>query len=143
MERKRRAWLVLMLTVTLFACSGNGNTKKVADHDFYGNHDAIENPPAGEMETTEALIPVNRPHYHTVEIKQMKFVPAELNAQRGDTIVWINNDITVHDVTEQQSHAWSSKEMPVGATWTMIADKSADYYCSIHVVMKGKLLVKE
>ena len=82
------------------------------------------------------------PKIYTVEIKQMKFQPAELIVQKGDTVVWINNDIVAHDVTEESSKAWTSSLMPVGQSWSLVATQSADYYCSIHVVMKGKLVVQ-
>lgn len=82
------------------------------------------------------------PKVHTVEIKQMKFQPAELIVQKGDTVVWINNDIVAHDVTEEPGKAWTSSLMPVGQSWSMVVNESADYYCSIHVVMKGRLIVQ-
>ena len=82
------------------------------------------------------------PRAHTVEIKQMKFQPAELIVQKGDTVVWINNDIVAHDVTEEPGKAWTSSVMPVGESWRLVVTQSADYYCSIHVVMKGKLIVQ-
>ena len=79
---------------------------------------------------------------HTVEIKQMKFQPAELIVQKGDTVLWINNDLVPHDVTEESKKAWTSSLMPAGASWSMVVNESANYYCSIHVVMKGKLVVQ-
>lgn len=82
------------------------------------------------------------PRTYTVEIKQMKFQPAELVVQKGDTVVWINNDIVAHDVTEESIKAWTSSLMPVGQSWSLVVTQSADYYCSIHVVMKGKLVVQ-
>src|SRR6185295_1987074 len=82
------------------------------------------------------------PKIYTVEIKQMKFNPTELIVQKGDTVVWINNDIVAHDVTEESNKSWTSSLMPVGQSWSLVVTQSADYYCSIHVVMKGKLIVK-
>jgi plastocyanin len=82
------------------------------------------------------------PKSYTVEIKQMKFQPADLTIQKGDTVVWINNDIVAHDVTEESNKAWTSSVMPVGQSWSLVVNQSADYYCSIHVVMKGKLIVQ-
>lgn len=79
---------------------------------------------------------------HVVEIKAMKFQPTELVVKNGDTVVWVNQDIVTHDVTEESGKAWTSSGMPVGASWSLVVTKSADYYCSIHVVMKGKLLVQ-
>lgn len=85
---------------------------------------------------------INRANYHTVEIKQMKFIPAELQVSKGDTVVWINHDIVAHDVTEESAKKWTSSLIPSNASWKMVVSQSSDYYCSIHVVMKGKLVVK-
>jgi plastocyanin len=82
------------------------------------------------------------PRKHTVEIKAMKFHPAEVVVENGDTVVWVNRDIVAHDVTEQPGKAWTSSVMPVGTSWSLVVTQSADYYCSIHVVMKGKLVVQ-
>jgi plastocyanin len=82
------------------------------------------------------------PKVHTVEIKQMQFQPAELTVQKGDTVVWINKDIVAHDVTEESNKAWTSSILPSGKSWSMVATQSSNYYCSIHVVMKGKLIVQ-
>lgn len=79
---------------------------------------------------------------YTVEIKDMKFQPAELTVQKGDTVVWINRDMVAHDVTEQPDKTWTSSLLAMGQSWSLVATQSADYYCSIHVIMKGKLVVK-
>jgi plastocyanin len=92
----------------------------------------------GCKSTAETILPKK----HTVEIKAMKFQPAELIVSSGDTVVWINRDIVPHDVTEDPGRAWTSSLIPTGASWSFVVTKSADYYCSIHVVMKGKLLVQ-
>lgn len=83
-----------------------------------------------------------KPKVHTVEIRLMKFQPAELIVQKGDTVVWINHDIVAHDVTEESGKAWTSSLIPVGKSWSLVVTQSADYYCSIHVVMKGKVVVQ-
>lgn len=82
------------------------------------------------------------PVKHTVEIKGMKFLPGELVVNRGDTVVWINRDIVAHDVTEEPGKAWASPVIPSDASWSMVVNKSEHYYCSIHVVMKGKIQVQ-
>lgn len=79
---------------------------------------------------------------HIIEIKAMKFQPAELIVHRGDTVVWINRDIVPHDVTEEHSKNWTSSVLAAGASWGLVPSESADYYCSIHIVMKGKLVVQ-
>lgn len=83
------------------------------------------------------------PKIHTVEIKEMKFQPAEISVRKGDTIVWINKDFVAHDVTEEATQAWSSSVIPNGGSWSMAVTESADYFCTIHQVMKGKIVVEE
>jgi Plastocyanin len=82
------------------------------------------------------------PKVYTVEIKQMQFQPAELTVAKGDTVVFINHDIVTHDVTEEPNKAWTSAPLANGSSWSMEVTKSVDYFCSIHPVMKGKLLVQ-
>ncbi len=80
------------------------------------------------------------PKVHTVEIIQMEFRPAVLKVRKGDTVIFVNKDIVDHDVTEIKK-AWHSPPLAAGKSWKWIATKSADYYCSIHLVMKGKIIV--
>ena len=79
---------------------------------------------------------------YNVEIKQMQFQPAELALQKGDTVIWLNHDIVSHDVTEEKGKVWTSGPLAPGESWSLVVTESADYFCSIHVVMKGKLIVQ-
>jgi plastocyanin len=83
-----------------------------------------------------------KPQTHTVEILQMQFRPAELIVQKGDSVMFINEDLVVHDVTEEKTKAWTSSALPPDKTYTMVVNESAGYYCTIHPVMKGRLVVK-
>jgi plastocyanin len=76
-----------------------------------------------------------------VEIRDMKFEPDVLFAKTGDTVVFTNDDLVTHDVTEQNK-AWTSSALAPGKSWSMVITGSVAYYCSIHVVMKGKIIVK-
>ncbi|MFB9843783.1 plastocyanin/azurin family copper-binding protein [Mucilaginibacter ginsenosidivorans] len=76
---------------------------------------------------------------YTVEIKDMKFVPEDIIVNKGDTITWINRDMVAHDVTEEASKRWTSGPIAAGGTWKMAVSDEANYYCSIHAVMKGKI----
>jgi plastocyanin len=69
----------------------------------------------------------------------MKFVPADITVHKGDTVIWINKDMVAHDVTEETAKAWTSSPISFGGSWKMEVTEEADYYCSIHAVMKGKL----
>lgn len=82
------------------------------------------------------------PKVYTVAIKQMQFQPAVLKVQKGDTIIFTNEDIVAHNVTEESNKRWSSSPLSTGKSWRLVAEQSANYYCTIHPVMKGKLLVQ-
>ena len=82
------------------------------------------------------------PKVHTVEIKQMRFTPAELIVHKGDTVIWVNHDIVPHDITEESRKAWKSPLLVVGKSWSLVVTQSTDYYCSIHPEMTGKIIVK-
>jgi plastocyanin len=79
---------------------------------------------------------------HTVLIKEMKFQPSALAVNKGDTILFVNQDFVVHDITET-AKTWSSSPLAPGKSWQWVATESAGYYCSIHPVMKGKIAVTE
>jgi len=82
------------------------------------------------------------PKVHVVEMKQMQFQPAEITVQKGDTVEFINNDMVVHNIVETSKALWSSSILPSGKSWKVAIDKSADYICTIHPTMKGKIIVK-
>lgn len=78
----------------------------------------------------------------TVVIKQMQFTPAELNVKAGDTVIFINNDIVDHNVTQDKTNGFYSDTLAVGKSWKLAVTDSASYFCSIHPSMRGKLLLK-
>ncbi len=78
----------------------------------------------------------------TVIIKMMKFIPDTIEVREGDTLVFVNKDMVAHDVTEKD-RAWNSPKIEIGESWEMIAKESVNYFCSIHVVMTGRISVKE
>ena len=79
---------------------------------------------------------------YAIEIRQMKFQPAELFVHAGDTVVFINHDLVMHDITEETSKSWTSGALPVDSAWSMETGVSSNYYCSIHPDMKGKITVQ-
>lgn len=78
-----------------------------------------------------------------VAIQNMQFKPSALSVHVGDTIVFTNKDIFTHDVTEEDTKAWTSGPLPSGHSFTLIAKEKTRFFCSIHPVMKGSIaLVK-
>ena len=78
---------------------------------------------------------------YTVEIRQMKFEPEVITVKKGDKIVFVNHDLVNHDVTEE-GKTWSSSTLEPEKYWSLTATESQNYYCSLHVVMKGKIIVE-
>jgi len=79
---------------------------------------------------------------HTVEIKNLKFTPNYIEVNIGDTITFINRDFIPHDVTEETTKKWTSSILETGNSWQLVVTESADYFCSLHVVMKGKIRIR-
>lgn len=84
----------------------------------------------------------NKPRVYSVSISNMKFQPEVIEVNKGDTVIWVNNDMVAHDVAEFPDKKWNSSEIPSGGSWKLAVTQSSDYYCSIHPVMKGKIVMK-
>lgn len=82
-----------------------------------------------------------QPRTHVVEISNMEFQPAEIRVHAGDSVVWINKDIVAHDVTEESKN-WASPVLASGDSWQKVIQSNTSYYCSIHAVMKGSVVVE-
>lgn len=82
------------------------------------------------------------PVTHVVVIKGLKFLPYELTVHKGDTVKWINKDLVKHDVTEATDQTWTSGVMEKEAVWKIAITETTDYFCTLHVIMKGKLIVE-
>src|SRR5690242_14636955 len=105
-------WVCLFLVLFLFSCHSANN--KVVEEKY---------------------------HSDTVTIHQMQFDPAILTINKGDTVVWINKDMVDHNVTEEKNKTFYSDTIKVGKSWKHPFDSSANYFCSIHPSMKGKVIV--
>lgn len=79
---------------------------------------------------------------HIVIIDKMAFRPAELVVRSGDTVKWINKGIVPHNVTEKTAKAWGSPLLKPGESWEKVITGDVEYYCSIHITMKGGIKVK-
>jgi plastocyanin len=78
---------------------------------------------------------------HHVIIDGMKFTPQVVQVKKGDTVVWENRDMFVHNVT---AAGVKSGDLQPGKTWHWVvpAKMSFDYLCTLHPVMKGRVEVK-
>ena len=124
-----------VVILLLLACNSNvkksEDSIKILDNNGSDNQDL---PIQEKMDTGS--------HPDTIVINGMQFRPAELHIKKGDTVVWVNRDIVVHDATEFPDKKWTSGPLANGSSWKMKVDESFDYFCSIHITMKGKLVVE-
>jgi plastocyanin len=79
---------------------------------------------------------------HRVVIDAMQFSPQVVEVKPGDTIVWENRDMFVHNVTGAAAGVGSGDLAP-GKSWRYVvrAGTSFDYLCTLHPVMKGRVNV--
>ena len=87
--------------------------------------------------------PQHTPIRVKVTLQQMQFTPSEIHVHVGDTVVFINKGIVIHDVTEGIEKAWTSGPIPVGESFERVVQEDVKYYCSLHPVMKGKITILE
>jgi plastocyanin len=75
----------------------------------------------------------------TVTIEQMKFMPAEITAQVGDTIEWTNKDFVAHSATATDKSF--DVVIPAHGSGSLVVKSAGDfaYFCRFHPMMKGKI----
>lgn len=78
----------------------------------------------------------------TVHIRQMKFVPAELEVHPGDTVEWKNEDLVPHSATaENKAFDTGLMQPEQSGKWVASRPGEIKYYCSNHPDMKATLTV--
>ena len=79
-----------------------------------------------------------------VTIQTVKYSPEAIEIQRGETVAWINKDLTPHTVTSQAGGELNSGSIEPGASWNHKFDQAGTfpYYCTFHTEMKGAITVK-
>jgi len=78
---------------------------------------------------------------YNIDIKNFAFNPASLTINKGDTIIWTNDDSATHQLAgiEINSPKLANKQ-----TYSVTLDAAGNYnyHCSIHPTMKGTIIVK-
>jgi plastocyanin len=78
---------------------------------------------------------------HKVTISSMQFNPASLVLDQDDTVLFTNNDLVTHNVTQMPNKIWASPNLASGDSYRLIVRQTSKYYCSFHPMMEGKLVV--
>ncbi|QDP84162.1 hypothetical protein FNJ88_00790 [Chryseobacterium sp. SNU WT5] len=119
----------------------NDNSSSTTNSDSIGAvaTPTVDSATAVKTETTESAN--SKAETHVVTIENMKFNPATITVNKGDQVTFINKDIVGRNATEIKN-AWASPMLETGKSWTFTPGKTSDYYCTVHLVMKGKSIVK-
>ena len=83
-----------------------------------------------------------QPQTYTVVIEGMRFEPADLTVDPGDTIVWMNKDMFAHTATADGG--FDSRTIDAGGSWRLTLQTPGDvpYICSLHPTMKAMVRVR-
>ncbi len=73
----------------------------------------------------------------------MAFYPAVLTVARGDTVVWINQDIVPHTATARRPR-WDTGPLTRGQDGRYVARHpgAVPYLCTLHPTMQGKVIIQ-
>jgi plastocyanin len=79
-----------------------------------------------------------------VEIKDFKFNPQTVTIPAGTTVIWTNNDSTIHAVLANTGNEIDSGTISPGETFAHMFNNPGtyEYHCSIHTTMVGKVIVE-
>ena len=83
------------------------------------------------------------PVVHTVTIEGFEFHPPTVTVNRGDVVVWRNQDPVPHTATAKDA-GLDSREIPAGGSFRFTAAARAgrfEYVCTLHPTMKAVLVV--
>jgi plastocyanin len=127
--------IYLMLSIGLISCcSGSQKKESILSKTSVGVYKDVPGVESAGIKRKLASV-------DTIWISEMRFQPRESHVFKGDTIIWINQDLVTHCVTET-NNAWSSPPIPSGGSWKIYIAQSSKYYCAIHPEMEGKIVVK-
>jgi plastocyanin len=81
----------------------------------------------------DAEAAARKPVTHTVTVDSVRFSPADLTVNVGDSIVWVNKDILAHTATTLKP-GFDSKVIDPGKSWRYTVKKKGEYAytCSFH-----------
>jgi plastocyanin len=79
-----------------------------------------------------------------IEIRNFTFAPKSLTVQTGTRVVWTNRDEEPHVITSAGSLFASSKGLDTSDSYAVTFSKPGTYayYCSIHPMMVGTIIVQ-
>ena len=80
----------------------------------------------------------------SVDISNFAFNPPTLTVKVGTTVTWTNKDSVTHTVTSDSGTLLDSPSIPPGQSFsfTFTSSGTESYHCTIHPMMKGKIVIQ-
>jgi plastocyanin len=151
-----RSSLVLAVAVLLLgvACLGTGGYISYAGGRVRHREFRKESPPtlsatpaattADEATPAASLTGNVAPAAVQVTIHNLKYVPEKIEIKAGQTIEWVNDDLTPHTVTSEGEGNFDSNSIEAESSWSHTFSQVGTfrYKCTFHSEMKGTVIVK-
>ena len=79
----------------------------------------------------------------TISITNFAFAPAATTIAAGDTVIFVNDDDTIHSVVADDG-SFHSDGLDTGdkASFSFAKPGTIAYHCGLHPFMKGEIIVK-
>ena len=92
------------------------------------------------------ITPAQAPSAKTINISIINFTfnPGVISINRGDTIIWTNNDSVPHQIKGDNLSNLGGQVMSNGQTYSYTFNDTGTfaYHCNIHPSMTGSIIVK-
>ena len=139
-------WGVIFFLAGFFAARHDGdfsamNSNRSDSPPAQSTPQAVQTSTASAGAVQTAVADANKPVVVHVAVKNMKFSPATIEINKGDTVEWKNDDITPHTAT---GATFDSATIAPEASWrhTFTETGSISYICTFHPDMRGSVIVK-
>jgi len=126
-----RRTLILVLTALALLAGGCGGDDEGSSPAGGG---AGKAEPSGAASESGAL---------EIKMKDFQFDPKSATVKVGQTVKWVNEDTADHDVTDEKTGQFESKQFGQGGSFEFTPKKAGtiDYVCTLHPGMTAKLIV--
>ena len=74
-----------------------------------------------------------------VHMAGLKFSPGRLVVKKGTNVVFDNNDVAPHTVTEDSAGGVESGTLSPGKSFSLVVNRTLVYHCAIHPFMKAQV----
>lgn len=84
-----------------------------------------------------------KPPVTSIAIDNFSFTPREVTVKEGSTITWVNHDDVPHTVVSKDQK-FRSKALDTNDQFSFTFTNAGTYvyFCSVHPIMVGKVIVK-